>query len=120
MEFNRALESIKSYEAGKPIELVVREFGIDRGDVVKLASNENPNGCSKGYQKPIAKNANMAQVYIQDDSFYGAKEGAISKVQYWKRPILINLGGQGKPNQNFLRRLNPRGAWAKWGKKRPP
>ncbi len=39
MEFNRALESIKSYEAGKPIELVVREFGIDRGDVVKLGSN---------------------------------------------------------------------------------
>ncbi len=56
MEFNRALESIKSYEAGKPIELVVREFGIDRGDVVKLASNENPNGCSKrGIRRQLQK-----------------------------------------------------------------
>ncbi len=28
MEFNRALESIKSYEAGKPIELVVRDLEL--------------------------------------------------------------------------------------------
>jgi len=39
MKFNKVLENIKIYEAGKPIELVVREFGIAPGDVVKLASN---------------------------------------------------------------------------------
>ncbi len=44
MKFNSALESIKIYEAGKPIELVVREYGIDKEQIVKLASNENPFG----------------------------------------------------------------------------
>ena len=28
MRFNKVLEDIKIYEAGKPIELVVREYGI--------------------------------------------------------------------------------------------
>jgi len=70
MEFNRALESIKSYEAGKPIELVVREFGIDRGDVVKLASNENRTqmGVVKGYQKQLQK-MQIWLVYIQMIAF---------------------------------------------------
>jgi len=40
--YNEVLRDIKTYEAGKPIELVVREFGIASEDVVKLASNENP------------------------------------------------------------------------------
>ena len=39
MKFNKKLENIKTYEAGKPIELVVREFGIDPKDIIKLASN---------------------------------------------------------------------------------
>ena len=34
MKFNKNLENIKTYEAGKPIELVVREFGIDPKDIV--------------------------------------------------------------------------------------
>ena len=44
MKANKVLDSIKNYEAGLPIELVVREFGIKAQDVVKLASNENPKG----------------------------------------------------------------------------
>jgi histidinol-phosphate aminotransferase len=35
-----ALESMVAYEPGRPLELVMREFGLD--DVVKLASNEFP------------------------------------------------------------------------------
>jgi histidinol-phosphate aminotransferase len=91
MEFNRALESIKSYEAGKPIELVVREFGIDRGDVVKLASNENPNGCSKRVSEAIAKNANMASLY-PDDSFYELKEGLSQRFNIEESNIIIGAG----------------------------
>lgn len=34
------------YEPGKPIELVAREFGLDPGGILKLASNENPLGPS--------------------------------------------------------------------------
>jgi histidinol-phosphate aminotransferase len=38
------IESLRPYEAGRSIEDVRREFGLDR--VVKLASNENPLGTS--------------------------------------------------------------------------
>jgi histidinol-phosphate aminotransferase len=34
------------YEPGKPIEEVARELGLDPAGIVKLASNENPNGPS--------------------------------------------------------------------------
>ena len=44
MKFNKVLKNLSTYEAGKPIELVVREYGIDPKEVVKLASNENPYG----------------------------------------------------------------------------
>ena len=54
MKFNKHLESIKTYEGGKPIELVVREFGINLKDVVKLASNENPNGIMLNCSSPEA------------------------------------------------------------------
>ena len=40
----RGLDPIETYVPGKPIEDVKRELGID--DVIKLASNENPNGVS--------------------------------------------------------------------------
>ena len=46
IKFNKVLKDIKIYEAGKHIELVVREYGIAPEDVVKLASNENPIGTS--------------------------------------------------------------------------
>lgn len=34
------------YEPGKPIEQVARELGLDPAGIIKLASNENPNGPS--------------------------------------------------------------------------
>ena len=46
MRFNKVLEDVNIYEAGKPIELVVREYGVDEKDIIKLASNENPYGTS--------------------------------------------------------------------------
>ena len=47
MKFNEFVENLSNYEAGKPIELVVRELGIRKQDVLKLASNENPFGTSE-------------------------------------------------------------------------
>jgi len=40
VRMQRGLEAIRPYVPGKPIEEVVREYGIT--DVIKLASNENP------------------------------------------------------------------------------
>ncbi len=77
MKFNETLENIKVYEAGKPIELVVREFGIDPKDVVKLASNENPNGTSPKVVEAIEDFATKMCLY-PDDSYFELK-GALSK-----------------------------------------
>jgi histidinol-phosphate aminotransferase len=64
MKFNKVLKNLSTYEAGKPIELVVREYGIDPKEVVKLASNENPYGTSP---KVVAKLRILQKIciYIQ-------------------------------------------------------
>jgi histidinol-phosphate aminotransferase len=38
------VRAIAPYQAGKPIEELAREFGLDPAAIVKLASNENPLG----------------------------------------------------------------------------
>ncbi len=91
MKFNEALKEIKTYEAGKPIELVVREFGIDPKDVVKLASNENPKGCSPRVAKVIANNADKAFLY-PDDSMFELKEALSKKFDIKDNNIIIGAG----------------------------
>ena len=69
MKFNKVLQNIKTYEAGKPIELVVREYGIAPEDVVKLASNENPLGTNPAIAKVIRSHADIAHLYPDDSMF---------------------------------------------------
>lgn len=45
LESCASLENIQPYKPGKPIEELVREYGLS-GEVIKLASNENPLGAS--------------------------------------------------------------------------
>jgi histidinol-phosphate aminotransferase len=91
MKFNDALKDIKIYEAGKPIELVVREFGIAPQDVVKLASNENPKGCNPKVAKAIADNAHKAFLY-PDDSFYELKDALAKRFKVTDENIIIGAG----------------------------
>ncbi len=91
MKFNEALKEIKIYEAGKPIELVVREFGVDPKDVVKLASNENPKGCSQRVTKVIADNADKAFLY-PDDSMFELKDALSKKFDVQDDNIIIGAG----------------------------
>ena len=91
MIFNEALKEIKIYEAGKPIELVVREFGIEPKDVVKLASNENPKGCSPKVAQAIAKSAEKAFLY-PDDSMFELKDALASKFSVKSENIIIGAG----------------------------
>ncbi len=91
MMFNRYLNDIKVYEAGKPIELVVREFGIDAKDVIKLASNENPLGCSPKVVEVIKKNATKASIY-PDDSMFELKEELCKRFNIEKNQLIIGAG----------------------------
>ncbi|SHO80755.1 Biosynthetic Aromatic amino acid aminotransferase beta @ Histidinol-phosphate aminotransferase [hydrothermal vent metagenome] len=91
MKFRKVLEKIKIYEAGKPIELVVREFGIEPKDVVKLASNENPKGVSPKVAKAIVDNASKAFLY-PDDSMFELKDGLSKKFDVESSNIIIGAG----------------------------
>ena len=47
--------AIAPYQAGKPIEELAREYGLDPTAIVKLASNENPLGMPQSAQTAIAQ-----------------------------------------------------------------
>ncbi len=66
MEFNKELAKIKTYEPGLPVEEVVRQFGIDPKDIIKLASNENPFGCSQKAIDAVKENAHLMYRYPDD------------------------------------------------------
>lgn len=55
---NMGIAKIAPYQAGKPIDELKRELGLT--DIVKLASNENPLGCSP--QASAAMQAELAQI----------------------------------------------------------
>jgi len=91
LKFNKNLENIKTYEAGKPIELVVREFGIEPKDIVKLASNENPYGCSKKVQDAVVDIvANMA--LYPDDSMMKLKDALSNRFGVKDENLIIGSG----------------------------
>ncbi len=91
MKYNTVLDNIKTYEAGKPIELVVREFGIAPEDVVKLASNENPIGTNPAVKQAIIEHADKAHLY-PDDSMFELKEALASKYAVEEKNIIIGAG----------------------------
>jgi len=91
MNFNEKLKDIKNYEAGKPIELVVREFGIEPKDIVKLASNENPNGCSKLVQEGVVKIVSKMALY-PDDSMTNLKNALSNRFEVNNENIIIGSG----------------------------
>ncbi len=91
MKFNKNLENIKTYEAGKPIELVVREFGIDPKDIVKLASNENPSGCSPKVVEAVGAILSKMALY-PDDSMIKLKNALSTKMGVTNENIIIGSG----------------------------
>ncbi len=91
MTFNSALENIKIYEAGKPIELVVREYGIAPDQIVKLASNENPFGCSPKVKEAIRGIIDNMALY-PDDSMVKLKTALAEKYKIEANELIIGAG----------------------------
>lgn len=61
MKWKQQIYSMKAYQPGKPIEEVQKEFGLD--EVVKLASNENPYGCSPKIQSFLQEEYTNFAIY---------------------------------------------------------
>jgi len=91
MKFNSQLDDITLYEGGKPIELVVREYGIDPKDIVKLASNENPFGVSDKVTQAIKESADKVYMY-PDDSMVELKNALSKKFEVENKNIIIGAG----------------------------
>jgi histidinol-phosphate aminotransferase len=91
MNFNKKLENIKNYEAGKPIELVVREYGIATKDIVKLASNENPYGCSEKVKTAVSDIISNMALY-PDDSMFELKEALAKRFDVKESNLVIGAG----------------------------
>lgn len=53
MRVTDSIRNLVPYQPGKPIEEARREYGLDR--IVKLASNENPLGCSPKVKSALIK-----------------------------------------------------------------
>ncbi len=91
MQFNPLLDSIKTYEAGKPIELVVREYGVAPEAVIKLASNENPFGPGPNARKAIVQAADQIHRY-PDDSFFALKAALGARLGVQSDQMIIGAG----------------------------
>jgi histidinol-phosphate aminotransferase len=91
VEFNEHLKNIEVYEAGKPIELVVREFGIEPKEIIKMASNENPFGMSPNVSKAISDSAKKGYLY-PDDSMFELKQGIAKRFDISSNEIIIGAG----------------------------
>ncbi|MGB9721389.1 MAG: histidinol-phosphate transaminase [bacterium] len=63
------IEKIKPYKPGKPIEEVVRELNLE-GEIIKLASNENPLGTSPLAIKAMRSALKESFLYPDDNCFY--------------------------------------------------
>ncbi|MEC3609012.1 histidinol-phosphate transaminase [Bacillus glycinifermentans] len=61
MQIKEQLKQLKPYQPGKPIEEVKKEFNLDQ--VVKLASNENPFGCSEAAKEALQTEVQQMALY---------------------------------------------------------
>jgi len=63
------VKKIRPYKPGKPIEEVVRELNL-KGEIIKLASNENPLGISPLALKAMKKAVEEVHLYPDDNCYY--------------------------------------------------
>ena len=62
-----SIDTIKPYEAGKPIKEVEREYHI--ANAIKLASNENPFGFSPKVNEAVAEHMGEMHRYPESSPF---------------------------------------------------
>lgn len=61
INYRYEIKDLQPYKPGKPISDVQREYSLDT--VIKLASNENPLGCSDKVKEAITKSLDQLSIY---------------------------------------------------------
>ena len=67
---NRALDTLPSYQPGRLIEEVARELNLPAGEIIKLASNENPLGPSPAALAAMQMVLANLHLYPDGNAFY--------------------------------------------------
>ena len=67
---NPQLRDLVAYEPGKPVEDLARELGLAPGEIIKLASNENPLGPSPAARKAMIDTIDRAHFYPDGGGYY--------------------------------------------------
>lgn len=75
-----SINDINAYQTGKPISELARELNIPEEKIIKLASNENPLGCSEQVKQYIESNLSDIARY-PDGSGFQLKEAIIKHHQ---------------------------------------
>src|SRR6266850_7030406 len=70
LPLNPALEKLSVYQPGRPIEEVARELGIPAGNIIKVASNENPLGPSPAALAAMQHALANLNLYPDGNAFY--------------------------------------------------
>ena len=69
-KLNPALNTLPVYQPGRPIEEVARELGLERDEVIKVASNENPLGTSPLAVEAMKTAIGQSHLYPDGNAFY--------------------------------------------------
>jgi len=88
---NKGILSQPVYEAGKPIEQVARELGLDPAGIIKLASNENPFGPSPLAVAAGGKALREANLY-PDGGYYALRQKLARKWNLGMDQFIIGDG----------------------------
>jgi histidinol-phosphate aminotransferase len=67
---NTSLKDLPTYQPGRPIEEVARELGLPAGDIIKLASNENPLGPSPAAVAAMRRVLGNLNLYPDGNAYY--------------------------------------------------
>ncbi|NLI98363.1 histidinol-phosphate transaminase [bacterium] len=85
-----SLQKIEPYKPGKPVEELAREYGIT-GEIIKLASNENPLGASPRALAALSQSLNETHLY-PDNTCYALINRLAKVHEISARSITIGNG----------------------------
>jgi histidinol-phosphate aminotransferase len=88
---NPHLRDLVSYEPGKPVEDLARELGVAPGDIIKLASNENPLGPSPKALAAMREALPRAHFYPDGGGYY-LREAIAAKFGLRRENIILGNG----------------------------
>jgi histidinol-phosphate aminotransferase len=83
------IRQLHPYSPGKPIEELERELGIS--NAIKLASNENPLGCSPRVSEALARASDQVELYPDANAYY-LKQDLAQKLGVAEDQITIGNG----------------------------